>query len=90
MAGLRNLIIMFWTSFSPFHFFLFFFNSLILRGVETTTNRIINKCNVVCLCVCFLPIHSGHDVRLTYQPGSHRRKVTQGFSSTFFLLRCVP
>ena len=27
--------------------------------------------------VCFLPIHSGHQVRWTYQPGSHRRKVTQ-------------
>ena len=33
--------------------------------------------------------HSGHQVRWTYQPGSHRRKVTQDFSSTFFL-RCVP
>ena len=42
----------------------------------------------VCVCVCFLPIHSGHQVRWTYQPGSHRRKVTQDFSSTF--LRCVP
>ena len=43
----------------------------------------------MCVCVCFLPIHSGHQVRWTYQPGSHRRKVTQDFSSTFFL-RCVP
>ena len=24
------------------------------------------------VCVCFLPIHSGHQVRWTYQPGSHR------------------
>ena len=40
-------------------------------------------------CVCFLPIHSGHQVCWTYQPGSHRRKVTQDFQSTF-LLRCVP
>ena len=55
-------------------------------------------------CVCFLPIQSGHQVRWTYQPGSHRRKVTQeeghtggrshrrkatqDFSSAF-LLRCV-
>ena len=39
--------------------------------------------------LCFLPIHSGHQVRWTYQPGSHRRKVTQDFPSTFFL-RCVP
>ena len=38
--------------------------------------------------VCFLPIHSGHQVRWTYQPESHR-KVSQDFSSTFFL-RCVP
>ena len=43
--------------------------------------------NVQRTCVCFLPIHSGH--QWTYQPGSHRRKVTQDFSSTFFL-RCVP
>ena len=35
--------------------------------------------------MCFLPIHSGHQVRWTYQPGSHRKKVTQDFSSTFFL-----
>ena len=41
------------------------------------------------MCVCFLPIHSGHQVCWTYQPGSHRRKVTQNFSSTFFM-RCVP
>ena len=42
-----------------------------------------------CVCVCFLPLHSGHQLRWTYQPGSHRRKVTQDFSSIFFL-RCVP
>ena len=34
-------------------------------------------------------IQCGHQVRWTYQPGSHRRKVTQDFSSAFFL-RCVP
>ena len=33
----------------------------------------------VVVCVCFLPIHSGHQVRWTYQPGSHRRKVTPDF-----------
>ena len=44
---------------------------------------------VLSVCVCFLPIHSGHQVRWTYRPGSHRRKVAQDFSSTFFL-RCVP
>ena len=38
---------------------------------------------------CFVPVHSGHQVRWTYQPRSHRRKVTQDFSPTFFL-RCVP
>ena len=35
--------------------------------------------------MCFLPIHSG--LQWTYQPGSHRKKVTQDFPSTFFL-RC--
>ena len=43
----------------------------------------------ITVCCCFLPIHFGHQVRWTYQPGSHRRKVIQDFSSTFFL-RCVP
>ena len=28
------------------------------------------------VCVCFLPIHSGHQVRWAYQPGSHKWKVT--------------
>ena len=42
------------------------------------------------MCVCFVPIYSGRQVRWMYQqPGSHRRKVTQDFSSTF-LLRCMP
>ena len=36
------------------------------------------------VCVCFLPIHSGHQVRWTYQPGSHRRKVTQEEGHTGF------
>ena len=27
------------------------------------------------MCVYFLPIHSGHEVRWTYQPESHKRKV---------------
>ena len=55
-------------------------------AVEITA---FGECVCVCVCVCFLPIHSRHQVRWTYQPGSHRRKVTQDFSSTFFL-RCVP
>ena len=37
------------------------------------------KVKWMCVCVCFLPIYSGHQVRWTYQPGSHRRKVTQDF-----------
>ena len=44
----------------------------------------------VCVCVCvFFPFILDIQVRWTYQPGSHRRKVTQDFSSTFFL-RCMP
>ena len=39
--------------------------------------------------VCFIDIYSGRQVRWMYQPGSHRRKVTQDLSCTF-LLRCVP
>ena len=35
------------------------------------------------VCVCFLPIHPGHQVPWTYQTGSHRRKVTQDFSYTW-------
>ena len=41
----------------------------------------------VCVCVCLLPIYSGRQVSWMYQPGSHRRKVTQDFSSTFLLRR---
>ena len=41
------------------------------------------------VCVFFFLIHFEHQVRWTYQPGSHRKKITQDFSSTFFL-RCVP
>ena len=41
------------------------------------------------LCVCFRPIHSGHQVRWTYQPGSHRRKVTQEESHTGFLIHLL-
>ena len=41
------------------------------------------------VCVCFLPIYSGSQVRWMHSPGSHRRKVTQDLSS-IFLLRCMP
>ena len=48
---------------------------------------------VLCVCVVCVchPIYSGRQVcLLTHnQPGSHRRKITQDFSSTF-LLRCLP
>ena len=58
-------------------------NPFVLSGTK-------NMVRVKLMCfLCFLPIHSGHQVRWTYLPGSHRRKVTQDFSSTFFL-RCVP
>ena len=46
---------------------------------ELMTNTANGTTVYMCLCVCFLPIHSGHQVRWTYQPGSHRRKVTQDF-----------
>ena len=68
-----------------------FFFCLFLRQITIWYKRseafvvvFLKKCELVwppkvCVCVCFLPIHSGHEVRWTYQPGSHRRKVTQDF-----------
>ena len=47
-----------------------------LLGEPQVRTVIIQYSSVVCV-VCFLPIHSGH--QWTYQPGSHRRKVTQDF-----------
>ena len=49
------------------------------------------NCEFVCVfvCVCFLLIYSGRQACWTYQPGSHRKKVTQDLSSTS-LLRCLP
>ena len=35
-------------------------------------STILSTCPLHSMCVCFLPIHSGHQVRWTYQPGSHR------------------
>ena len=61
-------------------------------AVESTGNTpVLSTCplHTNSVCVCFLPIYSGHQVRWTYQPRSHGRKVTPDFSSTF-LLRCVP
>ena len=54
---------------------------------QSSSKRVLPWLVTMCVCVCFLPIHSGH--QRTYQAGSHRRKVTQDFSSTFFL-RCMP
>ena len=39
--------------------------------------------------MCFLPIHSGHQVRWTYPPGSHRRKVAQEEGHTGFLIHLL-
>ena len=47
--------------------------------------RDANSVLLLCVFCVFFPIHSGHQVRWTYQPGSHKRKVIQDFSSTFFL-----
>ena len=46
---------------------------------QGSSERVLPWHVTMCLCVCFLPIHSGHQVRWTYQPGSHRRKVPQDF-----------
>ena len=62
---------------------------MFLLSQLTDDFKVKKRTMCVCVCVCFLPIHSGHQARWTYQPGSHRRKVTHDFSSTFFL-RCVP
>ena len=57
-------------------------------GISKNAMRKAEKHEILLnVCVCFLLIHSGHQVRWTYQPGSHGRKVTQDFSST---LRCMP
>ena len=50
---------------------------LLVRRVRNVLRQCLPNVQVVCVCVCFLPIHSGH--QWTYQPGSHRRKVTQDF-----------
>ena len=51
--------------------------TVVLSCKDSSYNRVLEITR--CVCVCFLPIHSGHQVRWTYQPGSHRRKVTQDF-----------
>ena len=67
-----------------FSFFSFSVRKIPFAGIELTSQRVKGymvplsyRGDRQCVCVCFLPIHSGHQVRWTYQPGSHRRKVTQ-------------
>ena len=66
-----------------------FYEALLRNAVGGGHGESVTGSQMARVGVCFLPIHSGHQVRWTYQPGSRRRKVTQDFSSTFFL-RCVP
>ena len=74
---------------------LFYFRQVGLTGLLSKCRskpfsfRVVYKLPVYVVCVCFLPIYSGRKARWMYQPGPHRRKVTQDFSSTF-LLRCMP
>ena len=67
-----------------------YFNTVILLQ-STISGDAVQDMNIFLFClmffVCFLPIHSG--LQWTYQPGPHRKKVTQDFPSTFFL-RCLP
>ena len=72
------------------------FFGLATNTLNVRNNNNNNNNNSICqlsfitfACVCFLPIYSGRQFRWMYQLGSHRRKVTQDFSSTF-LLRCMP
>ena len=60
----------------PWHFYFMRGHSLVKLTEHDNSADDIHRVSV---CVCFLPIHSGHQVRWTYQPGSHRRKVTQDF-----------
>ena len=48
-----------------------------LVGRSRVHEHLVQTGLFMCVCVCFLPIHSGH--QWTHQPGSHRRKVTQDF-----------
>ena len=49
------------------------FAGSIHRAFDTPCGALLWNCSSAeRVCVCFLPIHSGHQVRWTYQPGSHR------------------
>ena len=61
---------------------------VILRTIKLTSRDQDYNNMITFFVFVSLPIHSGHQVGASYEPGSHRRKVTQDFSSTFFL-RCV-
>ena len=67
-------------------FFFKFFSECVLVACW---NEIINIHTYKLCVLCFLPIYSGRQDCWTYQPRSHRRKVTQDFSF-IFLLRCLP
>ena len=41
------------------------------QGVPPTVGLALGANRIVCLCVCFLPIHSGHQVRWTYTSRGH-------------------
>ena len=64
-------------------------------GINDTCYESLWSNACVCVSVCFRPIYSGHQSTpfgmsgRTSQGWSHRRKVTQEFSSTH-LLRCLP
>ena len=62
---------------------------LITKTSDQTRQRVcVCVCvYIMCVCVCvFLLIYSGHQARWTYQPGSHRKKVTQEEGHTGFLI----
>ena len=54
---------------SAMHAFIF-----LARRIQPFLSLVDREVEFLCVCVCFLPIHSGHQVRWTYQPGSHRRR----------------
>ena len=62
----------------------------ITRSIPMTPQKRRPKLLItMCVCVCFIPIHSGHQVCWTYQSGSHRRKVSQEECHTGFLIHLL-
>ena len=61
----------------------------ILSDTDAHRHSVRNLSPAFRMCVvCFHPIYSERQDVWTYQPGSHRRKVTEPFSA--FVLRCLP